>query len=366
MSRYILTALLLGSALMPLPATAQNNQNSSTSITDYGQQFLQGQSEEEKEKENKSQKVWQYNKKYKTQGGLGHGAYITQETVNEGGKSKKKLTYNAVSQYDPVLKAYMVHKNNGLPLTAGEMPQSLLPTGEQFVYFVRTPDEKSNEAILRLVTPVSVSGCMNMIPPTVAMRQGAGMLAFKIQSGDVALDKSVRYAHYQCHQGSNVAFADIKLNRDELMRKKIKALTFQSEGGGMDTYNIEWSGDKLTLLPKTAFAFKPFEGSGRADPLSHYFYPDNAIVLYAPAAAKDADLEGPIENLAMSKGLTRASVPGADYFIDQQKILSGSLAFGSSAYVGTINAREKFQGPNGPYDQEKPLDIYARRPGMLD
>lgn len=332
MNRLTMTVLLLSVALVPLSsAAAQSNSKSktkpgsSTTIKDYGQQFLYGQGNQDEAKENAAQKVWQYSGKY------------NQKPVNPDEDSKKVR---------------------------------ILPQGTQFIYFVRTPEEKSNEATLRLVTPVSVNGCMNMIPPTVTVRHGAGMMAFKIQDGDVALDKSVRYAHYQCHQGANVAQADIKLNRAELMENNIKSLTFQTDGGAMDRYDVEWSGERLSLIPKNAVAFKPFEGSGRFDPLSHYFYPDSTIVLYAPSASKNADLSGPISNLATSKGLVPVAAPGSNakaaYFTDPQDILASSLAFGANAYVGTITVPEKFQGPDGVQEREKPLDVYARRPGALD
>lgn len=328
MNRLTLTALLLTVAFTPLAASAaQTNSKSnsgSTTINDYGQQFLYGQSNEDEAKENAAQKVWQYGGKY------------NQKPVNPDEEKQVRI----------------------------------LPQGTQFIYFVRTTEEKNGEATLRLVTPVSVNGCMNMIPPTVTVRRGAGMMAFKIQDGDVALDKSVRYAHYQCHQGANVAQADIKLNRAELMENNIKSLTFQTDGGAMDRYDVAWSSERLSLIPKNAIAFKPFEGSGRIDPLSHYFYPESTIVLYAPAAGKNTDFSEAIKNLATSKGLAPVSFSGADakgaYFTDPQDILASSLAFGANAYVGTINVPEKFHGPDGVQEREKPVDVYARRPGALD
>ena len=331
MNRLALTALLLTAALAPLTAVAQtnskskSNSGSSTTIQDYGQQFLYGQSNEDEAQENQAQKVWQYSGKY------------NQKPVNPDDDSKQVR---------------------------------ILPHGTQYIYFVRTPEEKSGEATLRLVTPVSVNGCMTMIPPTVTVRRGGRMMAFKIQDGDVALDKSVRYAHYQCHQGANVAHADIKLNRAELMENNIKSVTFQTGGGAMDTYNVEWSGERLNLVPKNAVAFRPFERSGRLDPLSHYFYPESTIVLYAPSASKNADFSEAIKNLATSKGLVPVSSSGADakgaYFTDPQDILASSLAFGANAYVGTIHVPEKFHGPDGVQEREKPMDVYARRPGALD
>src|SRR5690606_32843218 len=139
--------------------------------------------------------------------------------------------------------------------------------------------------------------------------------------------------------------------------------------GVMDIYNIELTHDKISLVPRTSVAFRPLVSAAKADPLTYHFYPDNVVILYAPSAPRGEDLSAEISSLARSKGLAESSVlkngPGL-YFIDQSGTLAGSLDFNANAYVGTITAQQTFQGPDGPYQQEKPVDVYAKRPGMLD
>jgi hypothetical protein len=328
MSRLALAALILTSFL-PLSAYAQSSNNSNsndqTTIGQYGQDFLYGQSDEEKQKEEKGQQIWQYDSKY----------HHKPDTGEDAG------------------------------------PPPLLPQGEQFLYFIRTADTKNNEAILRLSTPASISGCVDVVPPRITLRRSAGTMAFKVEEGALALEKNVRYAHYQCNQNSHSASADITLNRDELLENNIKTLTFQSGSGAMDTYEVELSGNRLSLIPKTSYSFKPFEGSTKADPLTYYFYPDNIVVLYVPGADKKADLSKEIISLAQAKGLSPASYAPlnnghAVYFTDQQGTLSSSLAFDANAFVGTVKEPQTFQGPNGAYEQDKGVDVYAKRPGTLD
>ncbi len=277
------------------------------------------------EEEEKKPKVWQYSNKYKS------------KTRNSG------------------------------------VASGLLPEGQYHMYFVRTADTKSNEAVLRIVTPVSLNGCARVLPPKISARRDGARMSLKIENPAVILDKSARYAHYQCPQSANSTSADITLNRDELIENNIKTLTFQSLGGTSDSYILDVTDTELRLEPKTSFAFKPFLGSGKADPLSYNFYPDNMVVLHAPAAPESEDLGDKIAALARSKGLRPVSSPGHSskngesfYFIDDPGTLAGSLTFDSSTRIGTVKGEETFQGADGPYQREKQVDVYAKRPGLLD
>lgn len=251
-----------------------------------------------------------------------------------------------------------------------EKTNSLLSSSEQYLYFVRPPGIPANQAVLRLASPLSIHGCVDIIPPKVTMRTNGPVMNIKIQSGDLALDKSVRYAHYQCPQGSNNASADIVLNRDELMRENIKTLTFQTEGGAMDSYNLELSGNRLTLIPKTSYIFKPLANSTKTDPLSYTFYPDNTLILYAPGTPKNMDISDQIIGLAQSKGMVESAgglkTGSSGYFIDQPGTLTTSLAPEANAFVGNVTVEQTFQGPSGPYIQSNEIPVYARRPGFLD
>ncbi|MGB4106391.1 MAG: hypothetical protein WBK55_01185 [Alphaproteobacteria bacterium] len=245
-----------------------------------------------------------------------------------------------------------------------------LPTGTQQMYFIRKQDIKSNEAVLRMLTPISIDGCANIVPPAVTMRKGGNMLIFSIEDGAVTLDKKAQYAHFQCNNASHVAFADITLNRDELLRDGIKSMSFQAANGAMDVYDVKVTPDRITLVVRgAATAFKPFLGATKSDPLTYDFYPDNLIILHAPSAPAGQDVSGEITALAQRKGLSESAVlknaPGL-YFIDQAGTLAGSLDFGANAFVGTISVPETYQGPDGSYEQAKAVDVYARRPGLLD
>lgn len=314
MSRFFTSTLFLMALLVPALSHAQSTKKDQGQSS-YGG-FLYGQEEEEE----KAPVTWQYSKKYKK---------------NPEGT-----------------------------------PTRILPNGEQSIYFVRTPDAHSNEAVLRLVTPASVTGCLTLVQTIVTVQNNGNLLTIKVQPGDVTVDKSVRYAHFQCNQGSNVAMADIKLNRDEILSNNVKTMRFSIDGGATDTYNVSMVGNTLTITPKTSFAFKPFMGSPKSDPLSYNFYPENALILYAPSAPRGVDLSEQIASLAQSKGMNASNVglknESSAYFIDQSGVLANTLAPDGNAFVGNVVAEQTFQGASGPYQQKSDIQVYARRPGLLD
>lgn len=349
MTRSLLFASIFALVLCAVPTQpfAQQNQQQQQQNTSYPS------FNDRDDSSRQSTSIWQYSNKYK--GGQGH-----QRELNQYDEGYREYIRTGVR---PDITKPRNTRAEGVPV--------ILPTGSQLIYLVRTGDIKSNEAILRILTPVSIDGCVTVVPPTVKLRKGGNMLAYSIQEGAVALDKKTQYGHFQCDNASRAASADIILNRDELMRDGIKAISLQAANGAMDVYDVTLTPDNITLRSRNAdaTAFKPFTGSAKRDPLSYDFYPDNLLILYAPFAPAGEDISADIATLARRKGLNESTVlkngPGL-YFIDQAGSLAGSLEFGANAFVGTISVPETFHGPNGPYQQAKAVDVYAKRPGMLD
>lgn len=325
MSRPLLPALLFALALAALPAHAQQNsqqqQNKNTPYGSYVQDLYGSDSQDNDQKP----ATWQYDKKYRM---LGKG---------------------------PVRQ-----------IQTGTNP---LPLGMQQIYLVRTENLKNNEAALRMMTPISMDGCINVAPPVIKMRKSSNMLILNIEDGVVSVNKKPQYGQFQCNNGSHTASADLILNRDELIEDNIRSLSFQASNGAMDVYDVKVTPDRLALVPRSTVAFVPYSASTKPDPLVYDFYPDNLIILYAPSAPEGADLSGQITTLAQSKGLVESTVLKNGrglYFIDQAGTLANTLAFDGNAFIGTIGVEETYQGPDGPYKQARAVDVYAKRPGMLD
>jgi hypothetical protein len=334
MSRFLLSAslfvLLLGFA--PAPSYAQNNNaqnNGPAEYNNFANDFLYG-SEEEEEDDDKPEVQWQYDNKYKKGQQPDTGKKDDEE-------EEKKLT-------------------------------NILPSGTQKLIFVRKADTKPNEVVLRMMTPLSIDGCASIVPPVVSQRKNGPMITYKIEDPTIALDQLTQYYHFQCDNRSNTASADITINRDDLLSGKVKTMTFQGITGMMDIYDVTVTQEKIAMVPRTNGAFQPITNSSKVDPLSYTFYPENVVILYAPSSPRGSDLTTEIAALAQSKGLVESTVigPKGYYFIDQSGALAGSLDFNANAYVGKVKAQETFQGANGSYQVDKVVDVYAKRPGMMD
>jgi hypothetical protein len=323
MSRPLIPALLFALVLAALPAHAQQNnqQNKNTPYGSYVQDLYGSDNQDNDQKP----ATWQYDKKYRMLG--------------KGPKSNFKTGTNP------------------------------LPLGMQKIYLVRTEGLKNNEAALRMMTPISMDGCINVAPPVIKMRKSANMLILNIEDGVVSVNKKPQYGHFQCDNRSHMASADLILNRDELIQDNIRSLSFQASNGAMDVYDVKVTPDRLTLVPRSAVAFVPYSTGTKVDPLVYDFYPDNLVILYASSAPAGSDLSAQITTLAQSKGLVESTALKNGrglYFIDQSGALAGTLAFDANAFIGTVSVEETYHGPNGPYQQARAVDVYAKRPGTLD
>jgi hypothetical protein len=323
MSRPLIPALLFALILAALPAHAQQNnqQNKNTPYGSYVQDLYGSDNQDNDQKP----ATWQYDKKYRMLG--------------KGPKSNFKTGTNP------------------------------LPLGMQKIYLVRTEGLKNNEAALRMMTPISMDGCINVAPPVIKMRKSANMLILNIEDGVVSVNKKPQYGHFQCDNRSHIASADLVLNRDELIQDNIRSLSFQASNGAMDVYDVKVTPDRLTLVPRSAVAFVPYSTGTKVDPLVYDFYPDNLVILYASSAPAGSDLSAQITTLAQSKGLVESTALKNGrglYFIDQSGALAGTLAFDANAFIGTVSVEETYHGPHGPYQQARAVDVYAKRPGTLD
>lgn len=322
MSRPLIPALLFALILAAVPAYAQEQKGST--INSYRKNFLYGPTQSPDSDSKPA--IWQYDPKFRNLG-----------------KGKQTST----------------HKPGTNPL----------PLGMQKIILVRKEGLKNNEAALRMMTPISIDGCANVVPPAITMRKSSNMMIFSIADGVVSVNKTTQYGHFQCDSGSHVASSDFILNRDELIRDNIRSLSFQASNGAMDVYDVKVTPERLSLIPRSAKAFVPLTGGVKLDPLVYDFFPENLVILYAPSAPPGADLSAQITTLAQRKGLVESTVLKNSrglYFIDRGGSLASTLGFEANAFIGTVGVEETYQGPDGPYQQARAIDVYAKRPGMLD
>ena len=282
---------------------------------------------------------------------------------NEDEEDKK-----VIDQYDPKYRPEIKSDERGMP--------SLLPTNGYAMYFVRAPNAGAREVTLRFTEPAALSGCVSIDTPKPEITRNGQYMQIKIGKPVVRLDKTVRYAHYECKGGPSFVESDITLNADELMKKKIQYITFKNESAA-DKYTVDVSNTRFMLVPQSTSFFKPFDLPGRIDPLSYWFYPENTVILSAPGASAQQDVTAEIRKMAQSKGLVELKTliknfkpPVTDkntlYFVDQSGNFAKSLDAEQGRVFGTVQTSETFHGKAGAFDRLVNLDIHAKLPGLLD
>ncbi len=269
----------------------------------------------------------------------------------------------------------------------------LVPNYGYTMSFVRTEEMAYNEATLRIVQPIAVSGCMDISTPEAQTSIIGPSVKVVISPPVVKFDDSPKYGNSTCRKKSPSVTTDVILNRDELIKGDVSKIVL-SGPGGEDTYDLHADKDKIYFFRKVKdserqmdlrvdffddkYFFKPTDSKARHAPLTHWFYPENVVMLNvvsAPGSGLMVAYE--IEKLATRQGFIRLRMllkgfepPSTDkntlYFVDQTGITAKSLSHDLGAVFGTITVSETFHGPEGPYEQPKKLDVFAKLPGMFE
>jgi hypothetical protein len=276
-----------------------------------------------------------------------------------------------INQYDERYKK----QNNPI-----ETNNSLLPTANYLVRFVRTADSKPGQAVLRLISPVVINGCAKIAQPGVTIQQNGQLMMITVGEAMVNIDRSIRYAHFQCDQSGQTARADIILDHPQMLADEVTSILLQA-GPLTDYFDVAATADTLTLKPRSTRAFKPFFKPGTSEPLMYQAYPDNLVLLEAPSAKANDNIAAAVDRLARGKGLQNGDALPQGlknnqnnsghtgqkyYFIDTTGQYAKNIAFGTSAFFDTLTISETLRGPQGPYETPKALDVYVKRPGEFD
>ena len=283
----------------------------------------------------------------------------------QGEEEEEKVIWSYDKKYRP--------EANKLP----EDPQTLLSNSEFTMHFVRSNDAGPDEAVLRFSQPVSTTGCVTVIPPTIEKMNMGVILRVTIGTPAITLDKSVRYAHIDCRQAPNNVESDVVLNRKEIAENGIRRIQFRNDFG-IEDYDIELGENMLALRAKSKPAlFKPNTQIRHKDPMVHYFYPKDTVVLSVPQARSVQEVEDQIKGIATQRGLIPLKSVVKDfrvldksrknfYFVDQSGTTTANLEPGQSNRFGKAVIKETYFGPSGEYTEDLAIDIFARLPGTLD
>ena len=260
-----------------------------------------------------------------------------------------------------------------LPLTAAaqdatEIKSRFIKRNTYNVTLARAPDLLPGQFIMRFVQPVSMTGCIEVIPMTYAIKKAGQRMEIKIEDPKIIEKELVFETH--CNEYVQEISGDVILNRDVFIDDGIQYLTLKS-ARGQNQYQVAVTEQYIRLIPKSEGVFKPYETRQNRAPLTHWFYPEGVVILSAPAAQED--VTGQIRSLAMQKGFVEIETalsgfrapmktPNTLYMIDQSLQLSQNIKPGIQKPLGHVTVSETLIGPDGPYEGTKKIDVLARLP----
>lgn len=342
MNKFLFLASI---AMIALPASA-HAQNSSTAPLSYQQQ-----------QEQMAQQPG--------------GQYVPELNFNFGEDEKDKRP-EVVNQYSSKYKKKMEENPED-----AKKPRPILPSFNYDIGFVRAPGAAPGQATLRLTTPLAISGCVHMKQPVVAIVETPPVLRLRLTEAELELDKSVRYAHFQCDVRTQFAYFELPLTRDELLEKGITRIALKSDAGQFRDIVLDVNESRMIATStSTKTGAKEMSVPGAGGIATYWFYPENTIVLGAPGAKLDAAARDEIDNRARVSGLVPLSdqLPGFEpgpelaqnaYFVDTSGRIKRQIeTAGKPVAFGSVTTSETYFGPNGQYQQPKNIAIYARLPGV--
>ncbi len=244
------------------------------------------------------------------------------------------------------------------------------------VSLLRDPSDPQNSVILKLESEDLLQTCAR--PGDIEYeREVNDRIYLDITVLGFAMDQSAGNVP-GCKPGQYRPSAMIPLSRQELASiRQIRFRTFYQ----IDYYNVVIEDNYLAIRPVSGAEaiVMPLQDPRFDDPLGHWFYPENTVLLYMGSIPANMDVRQEIDRFAYSRGLTPLSQidksfrPGVReqnlyYFVDP----TGRLPLlineneGKALEVGSLVSQRTVRNVSG--EKKIPVEhaIFARMPGYYE
>lgn len=248
--------------------------------------------------------------------------------------------------------------------------RGVFPRNRLGAVLIQDLSEREGDFIMRLYNPGEVTGCTDISYSRGKGKNLGNTLKVDVRASRLIIRKiQPRYSPYDCELQRHSAFADVRLNRDRLMRSGVKKLSIEiMKQGKYDAIKFETVDMKVTK--------EKIEIYDGPNIVSMWFYPKNTVALYA----KDAPdgLKGVTDSLrefGRSHGLKPLEEVLAGYeqpysaddymlFVDEKNYVREKLkTVLDMEMVGTITGKRSIRGPNGLEDEHFDMHVAALLPG---
>ena len=242
----------------------------------------------------------------------------------------------------------------------------IFPRTYYAIEFFNNPQISESHFTMRLSSYGEVSGCADMTDSTVEAKRVNDTIKLKVTDSEIELDdEKPRYSNYDCEIKRNRSFFDVQLNRDQLIKKKVKKIALTSEKYGefmtaevnINKHKIEISPDKKTMI-------------------TFWFFPKNTVVLHTPNAKLDRNTQNDIRAFGIARGLVpieniidKFELPhNANHYVlftDPVRHIVGQITSpGENITVGHITTKRTVHTADGPREDPYDLEVYATLPAQ--
>lgn len=249
---------------------------------------------------------------------------------------------------------------------------NLMPNHYYAISTVKAPGDADGDFLIRLTSPASMTGCLNIEKPEISIIDAGAVLYMTIEEGNVQMKEKKRYGQFDCDLKAGPSYAEIELNKYELEEKGTYKIDIKSKQSGR-VFDIEVkTGDNFVELDtklETTYAPPSVE---REKVLKHWFYPDNTVIVFTHGMKQDEELARKAGNIAASKGLTPLDTilegfenpEGKLYFVDTKDVLKDQLGKNNTITIGGIPKKENYYTASGSSQRETTQPVMTRRPSI--
>jgi hypothetical protein len=277
--------------------------------------------------------------------------------------------------YNPVSKSKF--DEHGIPF--GKTYYTKTPS-KLYMSLLRRPDLPEDKVILHLALGDSYTGCPKLSDLQSRISISESVLSVAISDYRVDM-RNLPQDPQQCSTRQQFPSMDIILGRDDLIEHGVTSARLQLSKG-IDIYDIKVDNEKIQIQPSVSTGglsvnFQPQKLRNVANPLLHWFYPENTLILSIPDAGPKEDTKARIAGLAQKLGLTPLEeiypdfrspliVQDQYYYVDQKGDTALKIKPGEPAAIGTVTVPKTVYGLVADETVEDDLPVYAHRPGAYE
>ncbi len=268
----------------------------------------------------------------------------------------------------PSISAQAGNKGGTETVNIVEYSFSLFPRHFYTIELFNNPQISESQFTMRFASYGIVSGCASMYGGSLETKETFDTIKLTISDAEVTInDDDPRYTNYDCEITKNRSFFDVKLDRDELIKKKTKHIELKSESyGNFVKFDIDVSKEKITLFIKN-------QNSTFIETL--WFLPKNAVILHVPNAKAGLDIQSQIKKFGKAQGLNLMEdiYKGFELPYDANNyalftdstggIVSRLFGIDENIKVGNITVSRTIYDANGAKEEDYDLDVYAALTG---